>query len=90
MRGAQAVARGAAFFGSHLAADRVIRRSLVNGAAGVVVYQRGRLVSVMGFTVAGGRIVEMDALTDPERLARLDVASLEDPTGDPPLTTIPG
>jgi RNA polymerase sigma-70 factor (ECF subfamily) len=74
LRGAPAVARGAASFSARPAPDRVMRRSLVNGAAGVVVFEQGRLVSVMGFTVAGGRIVEMDVLADPERLARLDLA----------------
>jgi RNA polymerase sigma-70 factor (ECF subfamily) len=78
LRGAQAVAHGAAFFSSRPAPDRVMRRSLVNGAAGVVVVEQGRVVSVMGFTVAGGRIVEMDVLADPERLARLDLAGLDD------------
>ena len=37
----------------------------------------GRPVSVMGFTVTGGKIVEIEALADPERLARLDLPSLE-------------
>ena len=50
-----------------------MRPALVNGAAGVVVTPRGKPFSVMGFTVAGGRIVAIDALADPERLARLDL-----------------
>jgi RNA polymerase sigma-70 factor (ECF subfamily) len=29
---------------------------------------------VLGFTVAGGRIAEIDILADPERLRRLDLA----------------
>jgi hypothetical protein len=32
----------------------------------------------MGFTVVGGRIVEIDAITDPERLRELDLAALDD------------
>jgi hypothetical protein len=32
---------------------------------------------VLGFTVAGGRIVEMNILADPERLGRLDLSGLE-------------
>ncbi|POM23839.1 putative ECF RNA polymerase sigma factor SigI [Actinomadura rubteroloni] len=44
---------------------------LVNGAAGVVVTVDGRPVSVMAFTVAGGRITAIDALGDPARLASL-------------------
>jgi RNA polymerase sigma-70 factor (ECF subfamily) len=34
----------------------------------------GRPVSVMAFTISHGKIVAMDALNDPERLARLDLA----------------
>jgi RNA polymerase sigma-70 factor (ECF subfamily) len=30
----------------------------------------------MGFTVAGGRIVEIDILADPERLRRLDLSAV--------------
>jgi len=50
-----------------------VRPALVNGAAGAVVAPRGRLLSVMAFTVTNGKIVQIDALLDPERLARLDV-----------------
>jgi len=32
----------------------------------------------MGFTVSGGKIVEIDVLADPERLRRLDLAFLDD------------
>jgi RNA polymerase sigma-70 factor (ECF subfamily) len=32
----------------------------------------------MGFTVRGGRIVEIDILADPDRLRQLDLAALED------------
>jgi ketosteroid isomerase-like protein len=55
-----------------------VRPALVNGAAGVVVAPHGRPFSVMGFTVAGGKIVEIDAIADPERLRRLDLAVLDD------------
>jgi RNA polymerase sigma factor (sigma-70 family) len=54
------------------------RPALVNGAAGVVVAPRGRPFSVMGFTVRGGKIVEIDILADPARLRRLDLAVLDD------------
>ena len=33
----------------------------------------GQLFSVMGFTVRGGRIVEIDVLSEPARLSRLDL-----------------
>ena len=54
------------------------RPVLVNGAAGVVITLGGQPVSVMGFTVSGGRIVEINAIVDPERLRRVDVAVLGD------------
>ena len=50
------------------------RPALVNGMAGLVNTVDGELVSVMGFTVADGRIVAIDILSDPDRLARLDLA----------------
>lgn len=47
---------------------------LVNGEAGVVARVDGRPLSVMGITVADGRIVALHILADPERLARLGLA----------------
>jgi RNA polymerase sigma factor (sigma-70 family) len=55
-----------------------VRPALVNGTAGVVVVARGRALSVMGFTVADGKIVAIDVLYDPARLADLDLAGLDD------------
>jgi RNA polymerase sigma-70 factor (ECF subfamily) len=52
--------------------------ALVNGAAGVVVTVRGRPFAVMGFTVADDRIVEIDAIADPERVGRIAAAVLGD------------
>lgn len=50
--------------------------ALVNGMAGVVVTVAGRPFSVMGFTVADGRIAEIDAIADPERVRRIAAAVL--------------
>jgi RNA polymerase sigma-70 factor (ECF subfamily) len=50
-----------------------VRPALVNGAAGAVVAPHGQLFSVMAFTVTNGRITRIDALLDPERLARLEI-----------------
>jgi ketosteroid isomerase-like protein len=58
--------------------SQFVRPALVNGAAGVVVAPRGRPFSVLGFTVSNGRIVEIDALSDPARLSRLDLTVLDD------------
>lgn len=49
--------------------------AIVNGAAGVVVMRQGRPLSIMGFIVSSGRIVAIDVLADPVRLARLDLAA---------------
>jgi RNA polymerase sigma factor (sigma-70 family) len=50
--------------------------ALVNGAAGVVVTVAGRPFAVMGFTVADGKIVEIDAIADPDRVRRIAAAVL--------------
>ena len=76
VRGAQAVAQQAREF-SHFA--RFARRALVNGSAGIVAFsERGKPLSVLGFTVAGGKIVEIDILADPVRLSQLNLAWLDD------------
>jgi RNA polymerase sigma-70 factor (ECF subfamily) len=70
--GAAAVA-GQAMTYANPAAD--LRPALVNGAAGVVVTIGGRPVSIMGFTVVDGRIVAINSLVDPERIAELDLGA---------------
>jgi RNA polymerase sigma factor (sigma-70 family) len=74
LRGARAVARGGRGF-SYLVP--FARPALVNGAAGLVTTPHGKPFSVVGFTVAGGKIVEIDILADPERLSRLDFSVLD-------------
>ena len=75
IRGAQEVAARAHSF-AHLAA--FARPVLVNGAPGYVVIRDDRPVSLGAFTVAGGKIIEMDLLADPKRLAALDLTLLGD------------
>ncbi|MGK3200699.1 sigma-70 family RNA polymerase sigma factor [Amycolatopsis sp. MEPSY49] len=77
VHGPAAVANQALTFSRLGAGGGVVRHALVNGAAGVVATREGRPFSVLGFTVAGGRIVEIDILADPERLSRLDLAVLD-------------
>jgi RNA polymerase sigma-70 factor (ECF subfamily) len=74
LQGAEAVASRAMMFS---AVDMTVHHALINGAAGFVGTRDGEPVSVMGLTVAGGRIVEIDILVDPERLSRLDLTVLE-------------
>jgi len=52
----------------------LVRPALVNGAPGIVNFVDGRPFSVLGFTVVGGRIVEIDILADPARLRELDLS----------------
>jgi RNA polymerase sigma factor (sigma-70 family) len=74
-RGAAAVARQA-LIGALPEAE--LHPALVNGAAGVVVTVGGRPFAVMGFTVTEGRIVEIDAIADPDRVRRIAAAVLGD------------
>jgi RNA polymerase sigma factor (sigma-70 family) len=74
LQGAEAVARRASMFGR---AGLTRRRALVNGAAGLLSERNGKPFSLGAFTIRDGRIVELDFLTDPERLARLDLKLLE-------------
>jgi RNA polymerase sigma factor (sigma-70 family) len=75
VRGAVAVAQQALTFARFAAASRLV---LVNGEVGVVAMPEGRPMSVMGATVADGKIVAVHILADPERLARLDLGELEE------------
>jgi RNA polymerase sigma-70 factor (ECF subfamily) len=72
MRGAADVARQAVRGGA-----RAARPALVNGAVGVVVAPRGRLLMVLDFTIEDDKIVAVDVVADPERLRQLDLAVLD-------------
>ena len=75
VRGAQAVVAQAAAFSKIALSNQIV---LVNGNIGVVArLPDGRLLSVIGFTIAGGKVVEMDILADPDRLGRLDLSAIE-------------
>jgi RNA polymerase sigma-70 factor (ECF subfamily) len=75
VRGAEAVA-GQALLWRRV--DLTMRRVLVNGAAGVVTYLHGQPFSIAAVTIKNGKIVELDFLADPERIAELDLAALDD------------
>jgi RNA polymerase sigma factor (sigma-70 family) len=74
IRGAAAWAKQAIVFG-HLA--QLTRPALVNGAIGVVVAPRGRLVRALRFTIANGKITEIEVIGDPARLGELDVSIVD-------------
>jgi RNA polymerase sigma-70 factor, ECF subfamily len=73
IRGAAAVASQALMFRR---LHPYVRPAVVNGSAGVIVTPHGRPFCVMAFTVRNGKIVEIDALVDPERLRQLDLTIL--------------
>ncbi len=73
-RGAETVAGQALMFSQ---AGLTQHRALVNGAAGIVSMRDGRPFSVGALTVRDGRIVEIDILADPKRLAGLDLTVLD-------------
>ena len=75
IHGPAAVARQA-LVGAFPAAQ--LHPALVNGAAGVVVTVAGRPFAVLGFTVTQGRIVEIDAIADPERVRTIAATVLGD------------
>jgi RNA polymerase sigma factor (sigma-70 family) len=57
--------------------DLTLHRVRVNGAAGMVSFLGGRPFSIGTGTVRNGRIVELDFLVDPDRIARLDLTALD-------------
>ena len=80
VRGATAIAGRAITFAQPSA---VLRPALMKGAAVVVVTVGREPVSVMGFTVTAGKIVEIDVVADPDRLRRLDLAGMRLPADKP-------
>ncbi|TNJ63941.1 sigma-70 family RNA polymerase sigma factor [Paenibacillus hemerocallicola] len=51
--------------------------ALVNGSVGAIVAPRGSLLYVLRFTMKQGKIVEIDLISDRERIGRLDLAVLD-------------
>jgi len=73
VRGAEAVAQQARIGANPVA---TIHPALVNGAAGAVITLEGRPHVLMAFTVAEGRIVEIDIIGDSERVESVAAAVL--------------
>ena len=68
--GAERVARRVLARGSRLAPHA--RPAIVNGNAGVIVGRGGRPIAVVAFAVERGRIVEIDLIANPAKLARVE------------------
>ncbi|MEU1936331.1 RNA polymerase sigma factor SigJ [Streptomyces coeruleorubidus] len=73
LQGAKAVAEQALMFARFAQSAELV---LVNGSVGVVNAPEGHVQSVMGVTIADGRITGMYILADPERLERLEAPGL--------------
>jgi RNA polymerase sigma-70 factor (ECF subfamily) len=74
IRGAAAVA-GRAVTG--LRSAQVTLPALINGAVGVVNAAQRRPISLMTFTITGAKIVAIDLIDDPYRIAETDLAILD-------------
>lgn len=72
VRGAPAVARQ--FSGRAQGA----RAALVDGVVAAIVAPRGHLFLVLNFTIKNDKVVEIEAIADPERLRQLHLAVLDD------------
>jgi RNA polymerase sigma-70 factor (ECF subfamily) len=73
LHGARTVA-GQAVLASRMAP--FARPALINGVPGIVAVVNGRPFSIMAFTVVQGKIVAIDVLYDPDRLADLDLTAV--------------
>ena len=71
LRGADVVARRTIKGGA-----RAAQPALIDGHVGVIIAPRGRLTMVLQLTFVGDKIVAIDAVGDPARLAQLDLAVL--------------
>jgi len=76
LRGAAAVAARAI---TGLRYAQVTLPALINGAVGVIQAAQGRPISVMAFTITGAKIVAIDLVDDPGRMAEADLAILGAP-----------
>ena len=77
--GTEAVRGAAAVAGRALTVPRIAQvtlPALINGAVGVVTAADGRPISLLAFTITGAKIVAIDLIDDPRRIAEADLAIL--------------
>ncbi|MDR3656232.1 MAG: sigma-70 family RNA polymerase sigma factor [Mycobacterium sp.] len=60
----------------YAAPEREVRGATVNGAAGAVIAVAGRPTAIMAFLVRDGRVAAIDVLSDPARIARIDLSAV--------------
>src|SRR5579862_9289328 len=73
VRGAAAVAARAV---TGLRSAQVSLPALINGAVGVIQAAEGRPISLIAFTITGAKIVAIDLIDNPGRIAEADLAIL--------------
>ncbi|GAB3147436.1 sigma-70 family RNA polymerase sigma factor [Microbispora hainanensis] len=73
VRGARAVGAHALTFSR---AARFVRPALVDGAVGLAIVPRGRLIGALAFTFDHDKIAGIEAIDDPGRLRHVDLAAL--------------
>jgi RNA polymerase sigma-70 factor (ECF subfamily) len=57
---------------------RFVQPAVINGAVGLVFAPGGKLSRAVNFTVANGKITQVEIITDHDRLQHLDLAVLDD------------
>ncbi len=72
VQGAEAVA------GTFSGRARAAKAALIDGVAGLVWAVGGRPQVVFSFTITDGKIVQIEMVADPDHLAQLELADLED------------
>jgi RNA polymerase sigma-70 factor (ECF subfamily) len=76
--GVPRVARGAKMLARQVSGRaRAAQPALVDGSIGLVAAPGGRLLYIIRFTFRHGKIAEVDLISNPERIRRLDLAVLE-------------
>jgi RNA polymerase sigma-70 factor (ECF subfamily) len=75
INGAAAVARQAPNF-QRFSTSYVLEPVTVNGAVGFLGIQNRRPRSVVSFTITNGKIAAIDILSDPDRIAQLDITTM--------------
>lgn len=75
VRGARNWAKGAVAYAQFA---RFVQPMLVDGAVGLVLAPRGRVLRVLSFTMKEGKIAQVEVIADPLRLRELDLAVLKD------------
>jgi RNA polymerase sigma factor (sigma-70 family) len=75
LRGAEAVAHGAALSGGRAGVSQLV---LVDGEVGIMFAPAGQLEVVLAMTISGNQISAIDVIADPHRLRQLDLALLPD------------